>query len=68
MLNSSCLTIFLVLYLRVCQSNSGGILYPRESESREVVKLDGIWEFRADFGGGEDGFKQVWFKSPLSKV
>ncbi|OXA65169.1 Beta-glucuronidase [Folsomia candida] len=43
----------------------GGILYPRESESREVVSLDGIWEFRADYNHA--GFKKRWFMGPLSQ-
>ena len=45
----------------------GGILYPRESESREVKLLDGIWNFRKS----DDpllGFREKWFAKDLSRV
>lgn len=46
-----------------------GILYPQESESRERKSLDGIWNFRvAPRNDPELGFKQEWFKQPLSEV
>jgi len=46
-----------------------GILYPRESESREVKSLDGIWHFRtADIEDQELGFKRKWFQHPLQHV
>lgn len=45
----------------------GGILYPRESESREVKLLDGIWNFRLSLDPLM-GFKEKWFTKDLSKV
>lgn len=46
----------------------GGILYPRESESREVKLLDGIWNFRLSQPDSLIGFKEKWFLKDLSKV
>lgn len=58
-------------WMRVIASSEsswhGGILYPRESESREVKSLDGIWNFRRS----EDpliGFREKWFTKDLSRV
>ena len=45
------------------------LLYPRESESREVKELNGLWHFRADYSPGRDaGFTEQWYREPLSKV
>nr|XP_023688726.1 beta-glucuronidase [Paramormyrops kingsleyae] len=53
----------------VCRALSGGMLYPRETPSREIKELNGLWSFRADFSPSRDiGFKQAWFKSPLSQT
>lgn len=46
----------------------GGALYPRESETREVKSLDGIWNFRLSPQDPEFGFKNFWYKSDLDKV
>lgn len=40
------------------------MLYPRESETREVRDLCGIWNFRADPDGL--GRRQSWFAAPLA--
>ena len=46
-----------------------GLLYPRESESRDVRLLDGLWNFRADYSADRNaGFQEEWFKYPLSQV
>lgn len=47
-----------------------GILYPKDSESREVKSLDGIWKFRVDGenGDAENGFKESWYNNPLDQV
>jgi hypothetical protein len=46
-----------------------GILYPRESESREVVSLDGIWKFRTSpTQDQEKGFRNKWFSTNLEEV
>uniref|UniRef100_A0AAR2L7P5 Beta-glucuronidase n=1 Tax=Pygocentrus nattereri TaxID=42514 RepID=A0AAR2L7P5_PYGNA len=53
--------------LTVCVT--GGMLYPRESPSRERKELDGLWAFRADFSPDRSaGFNQAWFKQPLAET
>ncbi len=47
------------------------MLYPRESESREVKELNGMWHFKADFSTGSAkaaGFATGWHKRPLPMV
>ncbi|XP_046998789.1 beta-glucuronidase-like isoform X1 [Schistocerca americana] len=43
-----------------------GILYPRESESREVRSLDGLWNFKLD--PGDEGHAQQWYADDLARV
>lgn len=46
-----------------------GILFPRDSESRQTKNLDGLWNFRAEPKGASDlGINQEWYKQPLEKV
>ncbi|XP_056603165.1 beta-glucuronidase [Triplophysa dalaica] len=48
----------------VCQS-----LFPRESSSREVKDVSGLWSFRADLSPDRNrGFEHEWFKSPLAET
>ncbi|KAK3755205.1 hypothetical protein RRG08_027464 [Elysia crispata] len=43
-----------------------GMLYPRDSESRESKLLDGIWHFRADMSPTRTkGFDEKWWKGSL---
>ncbi|XP_064455225.1 beta-glucuronidase-like isoform X1 [Ornithodoros turicata] len=45
------------------------ILYPRDSESRQTVRLDGIWNFRVCSVFDQDvGFREQWYKRPLSET
>uniref|UniRef100_A0A8C0GZC7 Beta-glucuronidase n=1 Tax=Chelonoidis abingdonii TaxID=106734 RepID=A0A8C0GZC7_CHEAB len=56
------------LLLLCCQALAlgRGMLYPRESASRELKELNGIWSFRADFSPQRDkGFVQQWYRKPL---
>lgn len=47
----------------------GGMLYPRESVSRECKELDGLWKFRADFSENRrQGFEEQWYRTPLREV
>lgn len=47
----------------------GGMLYPRESASRERKELNGLWKFRADFSENRrQGFEQQWYRTPLREV
>ncbi|XP_076244565.1 beta-glucuronidase [Calliopsis andreniformis] len=46
-----------------------GMLYPRESESREVKILDGMWDFLVSpFEDKFKGYKEAWFTKDLSKA
>ncbi|CAK9796112.1 Gusb [Anthophora quadrimaculata] len=46
-----------------------GMLYPRESESREVKSLDGMWNFVISPSGDMlKGYKEAWYAGDLSKV
>ncbi|XP_034994652.1 beta-glucuronidase [Zootoca vivipara] len=61
----------LCLVLGCCQQGGaldGGMLYPRESPSRELKELGGLWSFRADWSERRDaGFVEGWYKKPLSQ-
>nr|CAD7434420.1 unnamed protein product [Timema monikensis] len=47
----------------------GGILYPRESESREVRSLDGVWNFRlSPIDEPTQGLTQQWYQQELRKT
>lgn len=55
---------FLVLTMASCASS---LLYPRASETRDVVSLDGVWQFRTSPAGDPDiGFRDSWYSSRLS--
>ena len=43
-----------------------GLLYPRESECRDVRLLDGLWNFRADYSPDRRaGFVEEWCKAGM---
>ena len=46
-----------------------GMLYPRESESRQIKDLCGLWSFRADKSQNRNaGFDEKWYEQDLAKV
>ncbi|KAM3600858.1 uncharacterized protein V6R79_003814 [Siganus canaliculatus] len=46
-----------------------GMLFPRESLSREVKELNGLWHFRADKSPNRNqGFEKAWYKSRLAET
>ncbi|KAI4814599.1 hypothetical protein KUCAC02_003788 [Chaenocephalus aceratus] len=46
-----------------------GMLFPRESSSREVKELSGLWSFRADKSPDRNqGFDKAWYKSRLRET
>ena len=56
-------------FWNVCYPLENGMLFPRESPSREIKDLSGLWTFRADFSKDRNlGFQKSWFQSPLTKV
>ena len=64
-------TVFSCFHLLVDTSKAKlpGMLFPRDSESREVKDLSGFWNFRADLSANRNaGFEQNWFAKPLWQV
>ena len=60
--------LFLVGFALIDVIN-GGILYPRSSETREVLTLDGLWRFSiANKSEQDKGFIDQWFSKPLQQV
>jgi beta-glucuronidase len=56
----------LLLLFIVCFVTCNGILYPKDSPSRLVKKLDGFWHFRIDNSPSRDeGFTNKWYSKPL---
>ncbi|XP_062844852.1 beta-glucuronidase isoform X2 [Trichomycterus rosablanca] len=48
---------------------NGGMLFPRESPTREIKELNGLWSFRADFSQDRnEGFSKNWYKQPLAET
>ncbi|XP_046618699.1 beta-glucuronidase isoform X2 [Neodiprion virginianus] len=46
-----------------------GLLYPRESESRQVVSLNGMWDFLVSPPADpEVGYREGWYEKDLNKV
>jgi beta-glucuronidase len=61
--------LVLLMFCTVLHATVSGILYPRESESREVISLDGIWKFRTSpTEDQEKGFRNKWFSTDLEEV
>ena len=51
------------------QSKLPGMLYPRDSESRSLRRLDGMWNFRIDNSPARnESFVNQWFADWLYKV
>ncbi|BES95793.1 beta-glucuronidase [Nesidiocoris tenuis] len=56
-----------LVLLQVFSFSWCGILYPRASEKRVLMSLDGIWQFRAANSTSE-GIEYKWYKNRLSKT
>ncbi|KAK2574053.1 Beta-glucuronidase [Acropora cervicornis] len=61
---SSSLILLLRWYILMTRSTRA-MLYPRESETRQVKSLDGLWDFRADIL--RSGFEEMWYSMPLAQ-
>lgn len=56
--------VLLCILLLVSEGTS--LLYPRESESRELKDLSGRWTFRVDDSSDRNqGFREQWWTKPL---
>ena len=56
------LRVYLWLLLVVCSSSIEALLYPSESETRQIRSLDGLWTFRLDEQG--HGETEQWYALP----
>ena len=55
-----------IVVLVCCLTWSESLLYPRESESREIKDLGGKWKFRIDDSADRNqSFRQHWWEKPL---
>lgn len=63
-----CVNVIICISTWITCAKAAGILYPRESESREVKSLDGMWNFRLSLPDPLIGFKERWYMKDLSKV
>uniref|UniRef100_A0A8C5LQI2 Beta-glucuronidase n=1 Tax=Leptobrachium leishanense TaxID=445787 RepID=A0A8C5LQI2_9ANUR len=53
----------------VAHALEGGMLYPRDTPTRETKDLNGLWSFRADKSPQRDeGFQGQWYKRPLRET
>ncbi|KAL0272404.1 UNVERIFIED_CONTAM: hypothetical protein PYX00_005385 [Menopon gallinae] len=60
------LSVFLLYTL--CSHESEGILYPRDSETRTVKSLDGIWNFRLSLPWNYTGHFEEWYLRGLKET
>jgi beta-glucuronidase len=61
--------LVLLTLCSILHATISGVLYPRESESREVVSLDGIWKFRTSPAEDQEkGFRNKWFLTNFEEV
>ena len=66
---ASILFITAVTRITTSTSTAVGVLYPRATESREVLCLDGNWTLRiADVRNPNEGFTEHWFSKSLHEV
>ena len=53
--------------LLCCIVCSESLLYPRESETREIKELNGKWQFRIDDSADRNqSFREQWWEKPLA--
>ncbi|XP_054899638.1 beta-glucuronidase [Poeciliopsis prolifica] len=69
MLSALWLFLWLSAALNAAAPPDSGLLFPRESSSRELKELSGLWAFRADGSPNRNlGFESAWYKSRLSET
>ncbi|XP_045536481.1 beta-glucuronidase [Papilio machaon] len=52
---------------RRAQPNTGGALYPQATDTRDMMTLDGIWNFRKSPTDPEYGYRNGWYEQDLEK-
>ncbi|CAC5378346.1 uidA [Mytilus coruscus] len=61
--------IFLFALLIINNAAASGMLYPRFSETRTIIEINGMWKFRADMSPTRnEGFLKKWYTQPLSQT
>lgn len=61
--------VVLSLNVTVIMASLPGMLFPKDSERREVKDLSGLWDFRPDMSDNRNGgFEKMWFAKPLWQV
>ncbi|XP_063236028.1 beta-glucuronidase-like [Bacillus rossius redtenbacheri] len=61
--------VWAVLCLAGCSRAGVGGLYPRQTASRDLLSLDGLWNFRlTPTSDSQQGYKQQWYKQQLKKT
>lgn len=60
--------LVLILFVAVVTFDPCFTLFPKESVTRELKRLDGVWDFRICPQDDQDvGFREQWYKRKLSK-
>ncbi|XP_035896722.1 beta-glucuronidase-like isoform X2 [Anopheles stephensi] len=60
--------VFGAMYTSGNESSTEGLLYPIESETRELKKLDGMWNFvRSDSNSPSQGIREKWYMDDLAR-
>ncbi|CAB3220697.1 unnamed protein product [Arctia plantaginis] len=49
-------------------TTTGGALYPQATETRDLINLDGIWNFRKSPSDPEVGYRGGWYEQDLVKT
>ena len=60
--------VLVIIFVSQAGCQSSGILYPRDSESRQTKSLDGIWNFLSEPRGLNIGLEEEWYARPLEEV
>ncbi len=64
-----CKACLLAAFVTYFFQNVECLLFPRESESREIKEINGVWNFRADNSSQRKlGFENEWWLKPLEQV
>ncbi|XP_055625707.1 beta-glucuronidase isoform X2 [Toxorhynchites rutilus septentrionalis] len=61
-------TVYGAMFTNGNETSTDGLLYPVESETREVKTLDGVWNLvRSNINNPSQGLREKWYSNDLSK-
>lgn len=61
--------VFGFMIFSIKDARTTGLLYPRESETREIKSLDGVWNFvKSNQTAPTEGIRDKWYLQDLNKV